>query len=100
MSGGARARASAAATRAERPGVAGPRPVDGGALRGVAEQLPRLVDPDHPLLRLGIGRDVGVVLPCQPAVGRLDHLELRLGIDLEDLVRIGHAHGRLNASRD
>jgi len=60
---------------------------------GVTEELPRNIDGRHPGRPVS-ARHVGVVFLGKPPVRGLDHLVLRLRIDLEDLVRI-HRAGRL-----
>lgn len=64
----------------------------------VAEHLPRGVDRFHPPDRLGTGCRVRVVFTGEASIGGRDDLIFRLGIDLEDLVRIRPAHaGALSA---
>ena len=57
-----------------------------------AQFLPRAVDCNHPVTRLGCLGHIGVVLACEPAVRRLDDLEFGLGVHLQDLVRVAQAH--------
>src|SRR4029079_4858179 len=72
--------------------VVGPAPV------GVLEDLVGLVDGGHPIGRRRTrAQDVGVVFLGEPAVGGLDHLVLRLGIDLEDLVGVDRLVGHVRS---
>ena len=66
----------------------------GRAPRGIAQDLPRRIDPGHPSGRVEAGCDVGMIFLGKPSIGSLDDLVLSLRIDLQDLVRIlvsGHA---------
>src|SRR5918994_2414157 len=76
------------------PGRAEPRAIHGRATGRVAQDLPGLVDAHHPLDGARVEGDVRMVFARQPLVGGLDHLVLGLRVHLEDLVRIGDAHGR------
>ncbi len=61
----------------------------------ILEHLPGGVDRDHPLGVLGAAGHVRVELLGEPTVGRLDDVEIRLGIDLQELVQVGlvaHRH--------
>src|SRR6266550_9286112 len=68
------------------------------ALVGFADQLPRRVDRDHALDRVDSRGPIRVIFLGEPAIGGLDDLVLRLGIDLEDLVRIRTDDHRAHAS--
>jgi hypothetical protein len=60
-----------------------------GAMTGVREDAPRLVDTSHPLGRAGVGMEVRVIALSQFAVG-LAHLPvIRVARHPEDLVGIG-----------
>jgi hypothetical protein len=72
--------------------------VVGGAPERITEDLVGGVDLRHSPLCPGGVRDVGVVLPRQPAVGPLYDLHLCPGVDLEDLVQ-GSLHRHMGSVR-
>ena len=65
-----------------------PLSIEDGAREGIAEAVPRGIERGHPRGGLRTRSEVRVVFAGQPTIGGLDDLVLRLGVDLEDLVRV------------
>jgi hypothetical protein len=59
-----------------------------GATIRVPEDLPRPVDLGHPGDGIGAGSEIGVVALRKAPVSDLDDLHVRLGVDLQDPVRV------------
>ena len=70
-----------------------PLAVEAAARHRVAEQSQAALMAAIRAAASGARGQVRVVFAGKPSVGGLDHLVLRLGVDLEDLVRIACAPG-------